>query len=117
MPTFDGNNYEYWSIMMKTMFMYQDVWEVIENGFPEPTNATTLNALSNAQRNLLKENKIKSTKVLNLIFLGVEPSIFPRIQGYTRVKPTWDMLETVYQGLAKVKIAKLQSLRRYFETL
>ena len=64
---------------MKTMFMSQDVWEVVENGFPKPADAATLNALSNAQKNLLKENKIKSTKVLNLIFLIVEPSIFPRI--------------------------------------
>jgi len=56
---------------------------------------------------MLKENNIKSAKVLNLIFPGVEPSIFPRIQGYTRAKIAWDMLEMIYQGLAKVKIAKL----------
>ena len=66
---------------------------------------------------MLKENKIKSTKVLNMIFIGVEPSIFPRIQGCIRLKSAWDILEMVYQGLAKVKIAKLQYLRRDFETL
>ena len=114
---FDGKNYEYWSIVIKTTFMSRDVWEVVENGFPKPTNEATLNALSNAQRNLLKENKIKSAKAVNLMFLGVELSIFPRIQGCTTAKPTWDILETVYQGLAKVKMTKLQSLRRDFENL
>jgi len=52
-----------------------------------------------------------------MIFIGVEPSIFPRIQGCIRLKSAWDILEMVYQGLAKVKIAKLQYLRRDFETL
>jgi len=56
---------------------------------------------------LLKENKIKSAKALYLIFLGVDKSIFPWIQDCTRVKSAWDMLEMIYQGLAKVKIAKL----------
>jgi len=45
---FDGNNYEYWSIMMKTMFMSLNVWEVVENGFLKPINEAALNALSNA---------------------------------------------------------------------
>jgi len=48
LPKFDGKNYEYLSIMMKTMFMYLDVWEVVENSFPEPADEATLNALSNA---------------------------------------------------------------------
>jgi len=47
MPRFDGKNYEYWSIIMKTMFMSQDVWEVIENGFLEPANEAEQNALIN----------------------------------------------------------------------
>jgi hypothetical protein len=29
----------------------------------------------------------------------------------------WDILETAYQGTSKVKIAKLQALRREFENL
>jgi len=41
MPRFDGKNYEYWSILMKTMLISQDVWEVIENGFPELTDEAT----------------------------------------------------------------------------
>lgn len=117
MPKFDGKNYEYWSILMKTLFMSQDVWEVVANGFSEPADEAAQNALTNAQKALLKENKIKNAKALNLIFLGVEPSIFPRIQACTKSKSAWDILETVYQGMAKVKTAKLQLLRREFETL
>lgn len=117
MPKFDGKNYEYWSIMMNTLFMSQDLWEVVDNEFLQPIDEETQNALTNAQRNLLKENKIKNAKALNLEFLGVEPSIFPRIQACTRLKSTWYILEAVYQGMANVKTTKLQSLRRDFEAL
>ena len=48
LPKFDGKNYEYWSIMMKTTFMSLDVWEVVENGFLEPIDVVALNALLNA---------------------------------------------------------------------
>jgi hypothetical protein len=34
-PIFNGKNYDYWSIRMKTLFCSQDVWDLVENGFPE----------------------------------------------------------------------------------
>lgn len=30
---FDGEGYEYWSIMMKMLFRSQDLWELVEKGF------------------------------------------------------------------------------------
>jgi len=44
-------------------------------------------------------------------------SIFPGLVGVTKSKEAWDALPQAYQGTDKVKIVRLQSLRREFETL
>ena len=44
-------------------------------------------------------------------------SILPRVAAAINAKQAWDTLETAYQGLDKVKISKLQILRRDFEYL
>lgn len=31
-PVFDGNNYENWSLQMKTLFKIYDLWDVVETG-------------------------------------------------------------------------------------
>ena len=35
---FTGKNYEYWSLTMKDLFRGQDVWDVVHNGYAEPTD-------------------------------------------------------------------------------
>ena len=47
----------------------------------------------------------------------MDDSIFPRIASITKSKDAWDILETVYQGLSKVKVTKLQTLREKFENM
>ena len=44
-------------------------------------------------------------------------TILPRVASKINAKKAWDTLETTYQGLDKVRISKLQILRRYFEYL
>jgi len=45
-PIFTRKNYEYWSLTIKALFWSQDVWEIIENGYVEPTYQGTYNALT-----------------------------------------------------------------------
>jgi hypothetical protein len=66
-PQFDGENYDVWCIMMKTILCSQELWELVENGFPEPADQVALNALTQADRNTLKENKKKDVKALYFI--------------------------------------------------
>ena len=54
LPQFNGNNYDYWAITMKVLFASKYIWELVDNGFEEPADATSLNALTEAQRDLLK---------------------------------------------------------------
>ncbi|KAA3467262.1 Retrovirus-related Pol polyprotein from transposon TNT 1-94 [Gossypium australe] len=34
-PVFNGENYEFWSIKMKTLFKSQELWGLVENGYPD----------------------------------------------------------------------------------
>jgi hypothetical protein len=47
----------------------------------------------------------------------LDDSVVRRIKPTTTTKQAWDILETSYQGTIKVKISKLQTLRREFENL
>ena len=73
--------------------------------------------MSQAEKDLLKDNKKKDSKALFFILQGVHENIFPRIAAATRSKQAWDILQTSYQGMEKVKTVKLQMLGRNFETI
>ena len=45
----------------------------------------------------------------------MEESIFPWVASTTRSKHAWDTLQNSYQGTRKVKLVRLQMLRRDFE--
>jgi hypothetical protein len=116
-PQFDGKNYDVWCIKMKTIFCSQELWELVENGFPEPADQVAFNALTQAERNTLKENKKKDAKALYFIQTTMGDSIFPRIATTTKSKQAWETLQNAYQGNNKVKLVKLQLLRRDIENL
>ena len=60
-PNFNGENYDYWSIKMKTFFCSQDLWDIVEEGFTIPCDSSTLIAL---QWKELKEDKKRDSKAL-----------------------------------------------------
>ena len=39
---FSGEDYEYWSIKMKTLLIGKGFWEIVEDGYDEPTDWSTL---------------------------------------------------------------------------
>jgi hypothetical protein len=36
-PIFVGEHYEYWSSQMETIFISQDLWTLVDEGFVEPS--------------------------------------------------------------------------------
>jgi hypothetical protein len=73
--------------------------------------------LKNIEWILLKENGKKDNKALGLIQQGLTESIFPKVSSSFYSKKDWDTLETIYQGVSKVKTVKVQNLRRDFENM
>ena len=116
-PQFNGKNYDYWVITMKAIFSSQDIWDLVENGFQEPADTAAYNALSQQEKDLLRENMKKDSKALFYIFQAVHESVFPMVAATTKSNQECDTVQIAYQGMEKVKTTKLQMLRRDFETL
>jgi hypothetical protein len=37
-PSFSGKNYDFWAIKMRTRLHTEDLWDIVLNGFEEPSN-------------------------------------------------------------------------------
>ena len=106
-PLFEGENYDFWCVKMKTLFMSQDVWDLVENGFDEPP----------VEKDQLKELKKMDAKALLFIQQGVGNNIFPRIMRASKAKEAWDILQQEFQGDKRTRSVKLQALRRELENM
>ena len=63
-PIFTGKNYEYRSLTMKALFRRQDVSEIVKHGYAEPADMTTYNNLTQAEKDVLGEQRKKDGKAL-----------------------------------------------------
>lgn len=116
-PIFEGESYDYWSLQMRTLFISQDLWELVEEGYEEPESEAAFVTWTNERKQELKDNKKKDAKALLFIQQAVNKAIFPKISPATKSKVAWDILKLEYQGLEKVISIKLQSLWRDFDNL
>ncbi|KAL0318435.1 UNVERIFIED_CONTAM: Retrovirus-related Pol polyprotein from transposon TNT 1-94 [Sesamum angustifolium] len=99
---------------MKTYFQSQKLWELVEEGVTLPEDSSTS---SSAEKGKLENKKAKDSEALYYIQTAVADHIFPRISVATSAKEAWSILQKEYQGSAKVRIIKLQTLRRDFENM
>nr|KYP41863.1 Retrovirus-related Pol polyprotein from transposon TNT 1-94 [Cajanus cajan]KYP41870.1 Retrovirus-related Pol polyprotein from transposon TNT 1-94 [Cajanus cajan] len=113
-PIFNGENYDFWSNKIKTYFTFQDLWDMIEEGF---STLEDTSSLTTAQKKELKENKQKNSKALFILQQVVTDTIFLRIMGATTAKEAWTTLQEEFEGSEKVRAIKLQTLQRDFELL
>ena len=78
---------------------------------------TAYKNLTQAEKDVLREQRKKDGKALFYIHQAMHESILPRVATKINAKQAWDTLETAYQGLDKVSTSKLQILRSNFESL
>jgi len=116
-PIFNGEAYDYWSIQMQTLFISQDLWDAIENGYPVPESQEELVTWTAAKQKEYKQNKQHDAKALLFIQQGVSREIFPRIMQAKNAKEAWEILKNEFKGTNKVISIKLQSLWKDFDTL
>ncbi|GKV09408.1 hypothetical protein SLEP1_g20916 [Rubroshorea leprosula] len=107
-PIFNGENYVFWSTKMKTFFVSQDLWDLVENGFAETEKSPAAE---------VKDLRKKDAKALLVLQQAVTDSIFPLIANATKSKEAWTILNQEFYGDDKVTIVKLQTLRKEFENL
>ncbi|KAG6512658.1 hypothetical protein ZIOFF_030787 [Zingiber officinale] len=108
-PIFEGEHYEYWSSQMETIFISQDLWDVVKQEFETVVGEET--------EKQLKENIKKNATALRIIQQGVSKSIYPRIFGMKSAQEAWDVLKKEFKGADKVNSIKLQNYWRNFDNL
>ncbi|XP_057815069.1 uncharacterized protein LOC131028748 [Cryptomeria japonica] len=109
-PVFDGTNYAFWSRRMETYLssIGYDVWMSIKNGYTVPSTPTDLNTKKEYENNVKEKPATLS---------GLSDTEFVKVMQCKSSKETWDKLQRIYEGDAKVKEAKLQNLRAQLESL
>ncbi|KAM1496365.1 hypothetical protein ACFXTO_030979 [Malus domestica] len=111
-PIFNGENFDFWQIKMKTIFRSYELWNMVESGYRAPAKEEEL---TEAERKLLRENVVKDARALGIIQGAVSDQIFPRIATQESAKAAWDILKQEFVGDKQVRSVKLQGLRRDFE--
>ena len=53
---------------MRAMFASQDLWEFVEDGFDKPADEQAFNALTQAEKDVLKSNRKKDSKALFYLY-------------------------------------------------
>ena len=89
-PIFTGKNYEYWSLTMKALFRGENVWEIVQHGYVEPTDMTAYNNLTQAEKDVLREQRKKYGKALFYIHQAMHESILPRVVAKINANQAWD---------------------------
>ena len=92
-----------------------DLSDFLINGFNDVIDLTQYVVLRNAQKTQLKESRRKDAKALSLIKEAMIETIFPKIAAENYSKEAWDILEMNFKGTNKVRVMKLQMIKREFE--
>ncbi|XAR65337.1 RNA-directed DNA polymerase [Bertholletia excelsa] len=104
-PIFEGENFDYWSRQMETLFISQYLWEVVDDTYPEPpaeiNGETKRENWTEAQQREYKKNLKKDASALRFIQQGLSKTIYPRIHGIKKAKQAWDILQEGFQGNEK----------------
>ncbi|XP_060212147.1 uncharacterized protein LOC132639739 [Lycium barbarum] len=96
-------NYGSWCIRMKALLGAYDVWEIVESGVDEEDDAAA--------------TKKKDQKALTLIHQSLDEKMFEKVANATNSKQAWNILQTSFKGMDKVKKVRLQTLSGEFESL
>jgi hypothetical protein len=109
-PLFDGTNFAFWKVRMRTYLMALgvDVWDVVETGYIKPVVLAS------------KDDKLEfsfNAKGMNAILNGLAEAEFVKVMHLQTAKEMWDKLINNYEDNEKVKDGKLQTYRVQFEKL
>lgn len=112
LPILDAKNWDRWSVQMEVVFGFQEVLEVVKNGYQDlGENPDT------TQQAAHKESKKKDCKALFLIHQSVDVGHFEKIASAKTSKEAWDILVKSHEGGEKLKKVKLQTFKRQFELM
>lgn len=74
-PKLTKENFEKWCIQFKALFGSQDLWEIVSNGYIEPSSEEET-LYTAEQKTVLKDHRKKDKKALFLLYQGLEDDTF-----------------------------------------
>ncbi|GAU37844.1 hypothetical protein TSUD_57040 [Trifolium subterraneum] len=124
-PLLDDSNYDIWKARMIAFLKSVDSrsWKAVLKGWEHPkvkdANGADTDELKPEEDWTAAEDSLAlgNSKALNALFNGVDKNMFRLIKRCTVAKDAWEILKTTQEGIAKVKISRLQILTRKFENL
>jgi hypothetical protein len=110
-PVFNGNNLIFWKTRMRSYLQSLGVyvWAIVEGGYQYPSAVPT----DPTERKTYETN----ANVVNALLGSLTESEFVKVMQLNIAKDIWDKIILSYEGDAKVKSAKLQTLRIQYENL
>ncbi|XP_010923004.1 uncharacterized protein [Elaeis guineensis] len=113
-PKLTKENFGNWCIQMKSLFGSQDLWEIVNDGYTEPTPDQERGYNQN-QKEVLRVTRRRDKKALFQLYQALDEVTFERIAEATSAKQAWDTLSIIFKEEEKVKRIRLQQLRGEFE--
>ena len=110
-PLFNRNNLIFWKKRMRSYLqsLGVDVWAIFEGGYRYPAAVPTYPTE--------KKNYESNVKAVNALMGSLTEFEFVKVMQLNTTKEIWDKIILIYEGDAKVKSAKLQTLRIEYENL
>ncbi|XP_026451962.1 uncharacterized protein LOC113352349 [Papaver somniferum] len=99
-PVFEGNNFEHWRLQMENIFIYQEGWEIVKDGYVEPAEGVVQTP---EQQTTLIANMKNNSKATYILHQGIHESLMDRVIYIKQAKAAWDDLVSHYTGSDKVK--------------
>ncbi|CAF1698737.1 unnamed protein product [Brassica napus] len=106
-PVFNGNEYELWSIKMRTLLMSRDLWDVIESETSDQP----------MEEELVKSQRIKDMSALYMLQMSVSDTIFLRIARATSSKQACELLKAEFGETESIRDMKKQNVGMMYENL
>lgn len=109
-PKLDRTNYGTWKVRMEIHLncIGRDVWDITKNGYTTPTqNQPNPPTLAKDLENDSKAREALLSTLLDQQVMG--------LSNQSTTKASWDKMETLYEGDATIKIAKLECYQVRYE--
>ena len=68
---------------MKTLLMAQGLWDLVQNGYQQPKDATEFASWDESKRKQFEKDQKRDSTTLSILHRGVAETIFPIIMATT----------------------------------
>lgn len=73
-PIFDGDHYDYWSYRLEIIFLSQDLWKIVKEGYEERSTIED-DSICEEEEKENKDNSMKNKMILRILQQSVSKTI------------------------------------------